>query len=339
MLKKLLQRTVIGLSRPVYGGVGAIYALHRVVPAAQQSKIAENRSLEITPEMLADAIEFLRDKGYHFAALDEVPGLLAKPGKKKFYCFTLDDGYKDNAVYAQPVFRKYGVPFAVNVTISYAEQHGLLWWYVLEHVLAQLRTVRLTTPEGTQELPLGNAAEREAAFNRIAKLVRNGDQAKRDDLIHAIAAQAQVDALALSNRYLMDWRELKEMARDPLATLGAHTVNHYTLGRLDEAAARHEMLASKEQIEAQLGRPVQHFAYPFGGPQAVGPREFALAKACGFRTAVTTRRANLFPAHAAHLECLPRLPFLDDCDRKRLELLDCGYEPARVYGGKRVVTV
>jgi len=49
------------------------------------------------------------------------------------------------------------------------------------------------------------------------------------------------------------------------------------------------LVAASEAIEAALGRPVLHLAYPYGDRLAAGPREFALAKAAGFKTAVTTR--------------------------------------------------
>ena len=40
---------------------------------------------------------------------------------------------------------------------------------------------------------------------------------------------------------------------------------------------------------ARIGRPVRHFAYPYGKATDAGSREFALAKECGFETAVTFR--------------------------------------------------
>ena len=41
-------------------------------------------------------------------------------------------------------------------------------------------------------------------------------------------------------------------------------------------------------------------------------RDFALAKEAGFKTAVTTRRGMLFPAHRRFLTALPRVPLAGD---------------------------
>ena len=40
---------------------------------------------------------------------------------------------------------------------------------------------------------------------------------------------------------------------------------------------------------------------------SAGPREFSLARAAGFETAVTTRPGVLFADHLAHLTALPRI--------------------------------
>jgi hypothetical protein len=70
------------------------------------------------------------------------------------------------------------------------------------------------------------------------------------------------------------------------------------------------MADSKTIIEQRLGRAVRHLAYPVGDPTSAGVREFRLAGEAGFATAVTTRPGHVFPAHAAHLHALPRVPFL-----------------------------
>src|SRR5690606_26616840 len=106
---------------------------------------------------------------------------------------------------------------------------------------------------------------------------------------------------------IMSWQELRVFADDPLCTIGAHTVNHYELAKLPEAQARAEMAQSVDIVEAQFGFRPTHFSYPLGGPLSCGPREFALARDLGFRTAVTTRPGALYPHHLESLTALPRV--------------------------------
>ena len=68
-----------------------------------------------------------------------------------------------------------------------------------------------------------------------------------------------------------------------------------------------EMASSRIVIAEQLGVEPRHFAYPVGDPTSAGLREFAMARALGFASALTTRPGMLFPGHAGHLTALPRV--------------------------------
>ncbi|MDP4381085.1 hypothetical protein, partial [Escherichia coli] len=50
-----------------------------------------------------------------------------------------------------------------------------------------------------------------------------------------------------------------------------------------------------------------HLAIPGGDKFAAGPREFALAGAAGFKTAVTTRPGMIYPESADHMTALQRV--------------------------------
>jgi len=97
------------------------------------------------------------------------------------------------------------------------------------------------------------------------------------------------------------------MATDPLVTIGAHTRGHFAIAKLSEERALDEMVGSADRIERELGRRPIHFSFPYGDPGSAGPRDFALARKTGFKTAVTTRKGMLFPAHRRYLTALPRV--------------------------------
>src|SRR5262249_61081913 len=74
-----------------------------------------------------------------------------------------------------------------------------------------------------------------------------------------------------------------------------------------DAAALAEVTGGRGRLEARLGTPIRHFAYPFGGRAEVGAREIRLAQQAGFATAVTTRHGNLQREHRKHVHALPRI--------------------------------
>jgi peptidoglycan/xylan/chitin deacetylase (PgdA/CDA1 family) len=82
---------------------------------------------------------------------------------------------------------------------------------------------------------------------------------------------------------------------------------------------------------------VVHFAYPYGDRLAAGPREFALAKAAGFKTAVTTRPGMLFPENAEYPTALPRVSLNGNYqDERILPVLTSGVATAMWNGFRRV---
>jgi peptidoglycan/xylan/chitin deacetylase (PgdA/CDA1 family) len=157
-------------------------------------------------------------------------------------------------------------------------------------------------------------------------------------VVRDLAACHRVDMAAHCRELCMDWQEIVDLAADPLVTIGAHTVNHKMLKKMeDDAAVRNEMEMSRAVLEAALGKRPQHLAYPVGDPTSAGPREFRIAAEIGFKTAVTTRPGVLFKAHRDHLTALPRISVNGDFQQQRyVKVLMSGAATAMWNGFRRV---
>ena len=137
----------------------------------------------------------------------------------------------------------------------------------------------------------------------------------------------------------MDWDEIRAISRDPLCTIGAHTINHFAVKALDEAEALDEMVRSADRIAAETGQRPRHFAYPYGDETSAGPRDFALARKAGFATAVTTRKGMIFPAHRDHLTALPRFSLAGDYQNLRYVRTLLSGVPFALFNGLKTVNV
>jgi peptidoglycan/xylan/chitin deacetylase (PgdA/CDA1 family) len=63
----------------------------------------------------------------------------------------------------------------------------------------------------------------------------------------------------------MDWAELQELVKDPLITIGNHTITHPSdLTKVDPDQQRREIFDAKAELEKQLGKKIDYFAYPEG---------------------------------------------------------------------------
>lgn len=295
------------------GGLGAILMLHQVAPGAPEA-FSPNRILKITPDFLDLTIRQIVEAGFDILSLDEVAERLKQPQKpgRPFVAFTLDDAYRDNLEHAAPVFRRYGTPYAVYAPTDYIDGNGNLWWLALEQAIAQLSQVTIEISGEVLSLPAATVADKDATYHTIYWRLRKIDETVARSITAELCRKADIDTSHLCSDLVLGWDGLRELAADPLVTIGAHTQRHYALSKLGVGAARYEMATSIKRLEAELQQPVRHFSYPFGDVCSAGEREFGLARELGLVTAVTTRKGMIHARHATELTALPRVSLNGD---------------------------
>jgi peptidoglycan/xylan/chitin deacetylase (PgdA/CDA1 family) len=326
------------LLRPLLAGVGAIFMLHHVRPP-RRAEFQPNRHLEVAPDFLRATLGHLRSHDIDIISMDELHERLVQ-GKfaRRFAAFTFDDGYRDNRDFALPVLREFGAPSTIYVASDFAEGAGRLWWIALEAVIANAEHVDAQIGNAALRLDTTTTPAKQTAFDRLHDWLRAlpGEHDLQRE-IEALCARHGVDMAALCRDLCLSWDELKALADDPLLTIGAHTISHCNLAKQSEEIAAQEMAVSRVRIEHALERPVLHLAYPYGDRCAAAEREFALAHAAGFKTAVTTRPGMLFGENADHLTALPRVSLNGNYQAARiLPVLTSGAATAMWNGFRRI---
>jgi peptidoglycan/xylan/chitin deacetylase (PgdA/CDA1 family) len=326
------------LLRPIFAGVGAVFMLHHVRPP-RDAEFQPNHHLEVAPEFLGTILAYLRARNIDIITMDEVhQRLIERNFSRRFACFTLDDGYRDNRDFALPVMREFDAPLTVYVASDFAEGAGRLWWVALEMVIARASSIDVKIGNAASRLDTSTPSAKQAAFDRVHDWLRAlpGEHDIQRE-ISALCVRHGVDESAICRELCMSWDELKPFADDPLVTIGAHTITHCNLAKQTEEVAANEIATSRVRIESALQRPVLHLAYPYGDRIAAGPREFALAQSAGFKTAVTTRPGMIFPESADHLTALQRVSLNGNYqDERILPVLTSGAATAMWNGFRRI---
>jgi peptidoglycan/xylan/chitin deacetylase (PgdA/CDA1 family) len=291
-------------------GQGAIFCLHHVCPGGGRNVgFAPNHQLEISPEFLDATLTHLTAAGYEFLSIGAAVEKMQAGGSqgRPFAVLTLDDGYKDNLIYAAPIFRKHNCPYTIYVTPKIAEGTCELWWRVLEQVIGggdgfdgAINGVQTAYATRTIE-------EKNNAARKLFPIIKTLPEHEQRRWIRDVALQRGIDVNGYCRSVAMTWDEIRGINSDPLCTIGAHTVNHFAVARLDEDESFSEQAQSKAMIEAEINEEVAHFAYPYGDEPAAGVRDFKLAQKAGYTSAVTTRKGLIFSGHEKHLFALPRV--------------------------------
>jgi peptidoglycan/xylan/chitin deacetylase (PgdA/CDA1 family) len=325
--------------RQFFGGNGAIFMLHHVIPGGGSDEgFAPNSGLEVTPEFLDQVLTMLKMRGFDLVNLDEAVNRI-EDGGRPFAAFTLDDGYRDNLIHAQPVFQRQNCPYTVFVAPAISNGTCELWWRGLEAVISDNASVNAEIGGESFVLDTSTVERKHEAWKRLYWPVRTLEQHRQRVWIREFCSSHGVDLDAICASSAMSWNEIRTLSADPLCTIGAHTINHFNVKALPAEEALAEMTDSADIIEAQTGKRPEFFAYPYGDETSAGPREFELARAAGFRAAVTTRKGMIFPAHRDHLTALPRFSLSGHFQNMRYVNTLMSGVPFALFNGLRTVNV
>jgi peptidoglycan/xylan/chitin deacetylase (PgdA/CDA1 family) len=308
--RERLRRFVLNASRwsgvarmagPRLSGMGAILMLHSVT-AAPRAGLGLNDHLSVTPDFLDRAIADMKRAGFSFISLDEMVEHLATGRRCKLATITLDDAYLDNFTEALPVFESHDTPFAIFVAPGLIDGTIQAWWEVVEQLVMMQDEVTLPRNSGRAALASSSLAQKRLAARHLCELMTaHVPETMRQAVLDEMGGR-QVETSAF-----MSWDDIAVVSCHALGTIGAHTIQHHNLARLDEERALIEMRGSADIIADRIGIRPRHFAYPYGHAQAVGDREIRLAREAGFLSAVTTRHGTLHREHREHLHALPRI--------------------------------
>jgi peptidoglycan/xylan/chitin deacetylase (PgdA/CDA1 family) len=247
---------------------------------------------------------------FNVLALDDaVRRLRSASLPERALAITFDDGYADNHDHALPILQRHRFPATFFIATGFVGG-GTMWNDIVIEALRRtsLSSLVFAASDGAQRtLRLDAVESRRAAIATLLGELKYLPAAEREAKARAIAAQAKVDPPA---DLMMSREQIRRLRRAGMQ-IGAHTVSHPILARLERGLAERELVQSKTFLEDLLDEPVVLFAYPNGKPgQDYGADDVALVARAGFECAVSTAPG----AATRHSDCL-QLPRFTPWDR------------------------
>lgn len=198
-------------------------------------------------------------------------------------CITFDDGYADNHDVARSILQRHGLPATFFIATDFLDG-GRMW---NDTVIESVRLTKTSTLD-LGELgcfALGTPADKAAAIGVIIGKLKYLPVAVRLAAAQGIATEAKV---SLPGNLMMTSAQVKAM-RQAGMQIGAHTLSHPILSRLDDNEASAEIKGSKDFLERLLSQRVGLFAYPNGKPgQDYLGQHVSMVQRAGFDAAVST---------------------------------------------------
>jgi peptidoglycan/xylan/chitin deacetylase (PgdA/CDA1 family) len=295
-------------------GVGAVFTLHRISQRTSRAGFAPNRILEITSDFLLETIYLVKRLGYETVSLDECRRRLVEGDTgTPFVSFTLDDGYADNYTEAFPIFREHGVPFTIYLCPGLIDGTARYWWLDLEDLVAANDRIEVDLEGRKHDLTCVTDAQKHRCFEVVYWALRRMPHQRQMSLVEELVERYLPEPPPRPE--MLSEPMIHEMAASGLLTVGAHTVTHPQLAKLDRKGVIDEMQRGRDLVRERYGIDPRHVAYPYGDETSAGAREFDVARELGFETGVTTRKGVIHPEHGDFVHALPRVSLNGDYQR------------------------
>jgi peptidoglycan/xylan/chitin deacetylase (PgdA/CDA1 family) len=199
---------------------------------------------------------------------------------------TFDDGYRSCRDVALPILDELGVPATFFIATDFAAGGKLYWWEQIAVALHEAcgRTAALEYPR-----PLQIDASNPRARRALDDVVKNTYALDVDRFLRELRAalgvpwSPEIEA-QLAGPLIMGWEDIHALA-DAGMDIESHTRSHRVLETLERDELHDELVGSRRDLEARLGRPIRAIAYPVGRRPPLRIRR-AVAEA-GYRIGLT----------------------------------------------------
>jgi peptidoglycan/xylan/chitin deacetylase (PgdA/CDA1 family) len=298
----LISRFLHSIRRKL-GSTAVILMYHQI-----DSRKLDPWQLAVSPENFEEQLRYLK-RNYLVLPMQALAEDIRQGSvRNRSIAITFDDGFRDNFVHAVPLLEKYKLPATFYIATGAIGSDKVYWWDELQQIIFETAVLPevLEIVIGTE--PFSFRFQNDAALSDILKneiqhwhyglavpnervqlflelwerikSLRSSDQ--QNTLTNLLVWSGGTTA---HNPVAMSLNELQAISRNPLFSIGAHTVHHAMLSVLDVANQSGEIGESKTVIEKWLDKKVVDFAYPYGN---YNTETKMLVEQAGFKFAVST---------------------------------------------------
>lgn len=257
--------------------------------------------LHVSPGNFRDQIEAL-SKVARIISLTELGEDIARgrtsPGT---VALTFDDAYENNLSVAAPIMQRAGAPATLFVCPGLLGRQHFWWDRLLETVVTATRI-----PSGLTGLPAVPASidallsdlsahdSQESRVNLSLGLWQVLQMLDLDNIDAVLAGLAQQFEPRSAHDGIRPMRENEVRVAATYFDIGAHSMTHPPMTRLDSTTLVREASESKSACERLAGKPAASFSYPFGDVNAAVAVEVSrhVSIACTTREAAVGPRTN-----------------------------------------------
>jgi peptidoglycan/xylan/chitin deacetylase (PgdA/CDA1 family) len=274
-----------------------ILAYHRVLPAPGRDYPFDRDVIDCGPAEFEQHMRMVAATCTP-VGLGDVIGFLTggRPLPPNPVLVTFDDGYRDNREHAQPILERHGIPAVFFVTTGNVTERQIFWWDRVAYLFHTTRVAVARISYPTQIL-LRPRTDGGRARRTVLRLIKTCPGLDVDRFLDGLARALRVDwdpelERRAAAEMLMTWDDVRALAASGME-IGSHTCSHRVLHTLPPDQLRHELTASRADIEREIGRQVRAISYPVGRSLRMMPSLVRAVRDAGYQVGFSAEpRAN-----------------------------------------------
>lgn len=180
---------------------------------------------------------------------------------------TFDDGFKNNFQFAAPILEKYKIPAVFYICAGMVGTDKMFWVDQIEDCfnLTSQSMIEIQLDKRYQ-FDLTSARMKIVALDKVKQFCKNNTAKEKNRVLTELSDECAVipNVTHSINYEMMSWDEVITMDKNPLFTIGGHTLYHDIMTSQAITIVDEDAKETLALLEAKLGHPVCHFAYPEG---------------------------------------------------------------------------
>jgi len=207
---------------------------------------------------------------------------------------TIDDGYKSSYALAYSVLKEFNAPAAIFLTTDFVDKKEILWVDRIEYAINRTKwsSFSLKIDKDTLSFDLRDDNAKKICYTKLLARIKLVPQESIEEIIESLERSLEqklsADKDASEIYRPLEWREVLEMIKSGIISIGNHTCTHAILTRCSPERREKELSLSKGIIESKTGLNCKLFCYPNGGIGDFDSQTKKLLKESGYLCGLTT---------------------------------------------------